>query len=319
MTLWVVEPGRAELRTESLRPLSHGEVGVRTLYTGVSRGTEALVFRGGVPASEHQRMRAPFQEGEFPGPVKYGYINVGCIEDGPDGHIGQLVFCLFPHQTRYRVAADAVYPIPTQVPAERAILAAQMETAVNALWDAKPLLGERVSVVGGGTLGFLCAWLTSRIPGCDVELIDTNPRRASTASALGLTFSAPEDARPESDLVIHCSGTSDGLKLSLSLAGFEARIIELSWFGTTSVKVPLGEAFHSRRLTLRSSQVGSLPLQQSGRWDYRRRMQLALSLLSNAELDALITGEDTFSELPRVLETLSTAPGDTLMHRIRYD
>jgi threonine dehydrogenase-like Zn-dependent dehydrogenase len=316
--LWIVEPGRAQLRDVTLPALSCGDFEVRTLYSGVSRGSEALIFQGAVPVSEHQRMRAPFQEGEFPGPVKYGYISVGLIEAGPEEAVGQPVFCLYPHQTRYRVPGDAVYAIPNDVPLERAVLAAQMETAVNGLWDAGPLLGERISVVGAGVLGCLCAWLASRVPGCDVELIDTNPRRASTATALGVGFSLPGDARLDADLVFHTSGAAGGLSTALRLAAFEARIIELSWFGASPVSAPLGEAFHQRRLTLRSSQVGSIPLQQRARWDHRRRMQLALSLLADPVLDALITGEDSFREMPRVLEKLVTAPGDALMHRICY-
>lgn len=319
LAFWLAEPGRGELREEVLAPLGPAEVEVRTLYSGISRGSEGLVFRGEVPVSEHQRMHAPFQVGEFPAPVKYGYISVGRIAGGDALEHGQPVFCLYPHQSRYRVPASAVHRLPAQVPAERAVLAAQLETAINALWDATPRLGDRISVIGAGTLGCLCAWLASRIPGCEVELVDTNPRRAWIAAALGLAFAAPAEARTEADLVIHASGSAAGLTSALGVAGDEARLVELSWFGTAPVALPLGGAFHARRLTLRSSQVGRLPLKQCARWDHRRRMQLALSLLADPVLDNLITGEDGFDALPQVMATLATAPGDTLMHRIRYD
>lgn len=319
VALWLVAPGRAELRTELLPTRRQGEVEVTTLFSGISRGTETLVFRGEVPVSEYQRMRAPFQAGDFPAPVKYGYINVGQIIVADLSElIGQLVFSLYPHQTRFRVPASAVYPLPATVPADRAVLTAMMETAINALWDAGPSLGDRIAIVGAGVLGCLCGWLASRIPGCDVELIDVNPSRAKTAAALGVRFSDPGGARPEADLVIHASGTAAGLTSALALAGLEAKVFELSWFGNKPVTLPLGEAFHQRRLSLCSSQVGSLPLRQRARWDHRRRMQLALSLLADPRLDALITGEDAFTDLPQVMERLATAPGDTLMHRIRY-
>ena len=319
VALWLVEPGRAELRAEHMDVRRPGGVEVRTLFSGVSRGTEALVFRGEVPASEFRRMRAPFQAGDFPAPLKYGYISVGRIIDADlNALIGQHVFCLYPHQTRYRVPASAVHPLPEEVPPERGILGAQMETAINGIWDAQPSLGDRIAVVGAGVLGCLCGWLASKIPGCEVQLIDVNPARAQTAVALGIEFSAPEQARSDADLVIHASGTEQGLIKALALAGVEAKVLELSWFGSRPVTLPLGAAFHQRRLSLCSSQVGNLPLRQRARWDMRRRMRLALSLLADPALDVLITGEDAFADLPRVMKALATGPGDTLMHRIRY-
>lgn len=319
LAFWLVQPGEGALRAETLAPLAAGQVEVHTLFSGISRGTEALVFRGEIPETEYERMRAPFQAGDFPAPVKYGYISVGCVEASDDADlIGQQVFCLYPHQDRYRVPASAVHRLPAELPAGRAILAAQMETAINGLWDAEPSLGDRITVVGGGAVGCLCAWLASRMPGCEVELVDINPQRAETAAALGLSFSDPATARSDADLVIHASGTADGLTTALALAAVEAKVLELSWFGSQAVSLPLGEAFHQRRLTLRSSQVGSLPLGQRARWDHRRRLQLALSLLSDPVLDALITGEDSFANLPTVMADLAKAPGHTLMHRIRY-
>jgi len=316
---WIIAPGRGEIRTEALPPLTDGDVEVRTRYSGISRGTEALVFRGEVPASEYERMRAPFQAGDFPGPVKYGYISVGDVEDGPSELIGRSVYCLYPHQTRYRVPAAAVHPLPDAVAPARAVLAANLETAVNGLWDATPRIGDRIAVVGGGTLGCLCAWLAVRVPGCAVELIDTNARRAATAAALGADFRLPADATPDADLVIHASGTAAGLTTALGLAGFESTVLELSWFGRQQVPLRLGEAFHPRRLTLRSSQVGTVATAQRPRWDHRRRLALTLDLLAEPVLDALITGEDAFSDLPPVMARLADVPGDTLLHRIRYD
>ena len=319
LAYWLVAPGRGELRVETLPPPGPEDALVRTLYSGISRGTESLVFRGEVPPIEYRRMRAPLQSGDFPGPVKYGYCSVGVVEEGPAALTGRYVFCLHPHQTRYRVPADALHPIPGSIPPGRAVLAANLETAVNGLWDATPRIGDQVAVVGAGTLGCLCSWLAGRIPGCHVELIDVNPRRATIAAALGVAFAEPAGARPNADLVIHTSGSPAGLALALGLAGFESRVVELSWYGTREVSLPLGQAFHQRRLSLVSSQVGSVASAQRARWDHRRRMALALGLLDDHALDRLITGEDPFKRLPEVQARLAEHPGDTLMHRIRYD
>jgi threonine dehydrogenase-like Zn-dependent dehydrogenase len=309
---WVAAPGRGEIRDEALPTPGNGDVRVRALYSGISRGTEALVFNGRVPQAEHQRMRAPFQQGDFPAPVKYGYASVGELDDG------RRVFVLHPHQTRYIVPASAIHVVPDDVPAPRAVLAANMETAVNGLWDAAPRIGDRVTVVGAGTIGSLVAYLARRIAGCEVELVDVNPSRARLARTLDVGFAAPDAARGDADVVVHASGAADGLACAIRVAGFESTITEMSWYGDRAVTLPLGAAFHARRLVLRSSQVGHVAAPQRPRWDTRRRMGLALSLLADPVLDALITGESDFDELPRVMAQLASAPGDTLCHRIRY-
>jgi len=291
---------------------------VRSLFSGVSRGTEALVFAGRVPASERQRMRAPFQRGEFPAPVKYGYASVGVVERGPRELEGRRVFTLYPHQTRYVVPAAAVHVLPDGVPPERAVLAANLETAINGVWDARPHVGDRITVVGAGAVGCLAAWIAGRIAGCEVELVDTNPRRGAIAKALGVGFKTPADASDGADVVIHASGSAAGLALALRVAAFEATIVEMSWHGAGEVPVPLGEAFHARRLTIASSQVGTVPPSQRARWSTRRRMALALSMLTDPALDVLITGESPFDALPQVMAQLAAEPGDALCHRIRY-
>ena len=322
LAFWTVAPGRGELRRETLPPLRDGDVLVRSLYSAISRGTESLVFRGEVPPSEYQRMRAPFQQGDFPAPVKYGYINVGVVEAGCGAQaqalVGRRVFCLYPHQQAYVVPATAVVALPDAVPSARAVLAANLETAINAIWDASPTLGDRIAVVGGGVLGALVTWLCARIPGTEVELIDLDPSRAALATALGAGFALPDGARGNCDLVIHASGAPAGLARALELAGDEATVLEMSWYGQHSVALALGEAFHARRLTLRSSQVGRLPPRQAPRWTYRRRMELALSLLVDSLPDVLISGESDFASLPDTLQRLSSAPAGALCHRIRY-
>jgi threonine dehydrogenase-like Zn-dependent dehydrogenase len=309
---WIAAPGKGEIRAAPLPPAGPGDVLVRAAAGGISRGTESLVFRGAVPASQHQVMRCPFQEGHFPAPVKYGYAVAGRTEEGA------RVFCLHPHQDRFVVPRDAAVPIPDDVPDRRAVLAANMETAVNALWDAPPRLGDRVAVVGGGVVGCLAAALAARHPAVRVELVDVNPNRCHIAAALGAGFALPEAAAADADLVIHASGSAAGLATALRLAAFEATVLDLSWYGDALVTVPLGENFHSRRLALRSSQVGSVAPARRATRSRRDRLRLALELLRDPAFDVLITGETPFAALPETMARLVTDPGDTLCHVVTY-
>ena len=299
-----------------------GEVLVRTRYSGISRGTEALVFDGRVPPSQYAAMRAPFQQGDYPGPVTCGYSSVGeVVETGagaPDALAGRTVFCLHPHQDLYRVPAAAVTPVPDGVPPARAVLAANMETAVNVTWDARPGPGDRIVVIGAGVVGLLAAWLCRQAPAAEVTVVDVNPAREAVAGALGLAFAPEPPPGAEADIVIHASGQPDGLRAALEAAGVEGAIVEASWYGTRAAPLPLGEAFHARRLTIRSSQVGRIPPERAPRWTHARRLRLALELLRAGALDALVTGESAFAELPAVLARLSRDPGAALCHRISY-
>jgi len=319
---WVVAPGRGEIRTESIRPpiVSDGAAGqvlVRTTYSGISRGSEALVFNGRIPASEWQRMRAPFQAGEFPAPVKYGYSSVGIVDAGPTGAPGRRVFVLYPHQTQYVVPADAVYYLPDNVPSHRAVLAANLETALNGVWDAELERGAAVTVIGAGVVGSLVAWVAKRVLECRVSLVDINPGRAAVAEALGVTFAQAPHAT-SADVIVHASGSPEGLKLALAIANVEGVVVEMSWYGDREVPLRLGESFHSRRLTLKSSQVGMVARSRRADWTPRRRLERAIDLLSDPALDILITGESSFEELPQVMAHLAGKESGALCHRIRY-
>jgi threonine dehydrogenase-like Zn-dependent dehydrogenase len=316
--LWYAGPQRAEIRRETVAAPGPGDVRVRALHGALSRGTERLIFSGRVPESEYGRMRAPFMAGEFPFPVKYGYINVGRVEAGAPDLIGRTVFALHPHQTEFTVPAEAAVPVPEGVPAGRAVLAANMETALNALWDAAPGPADRIAVVGAGVLGALVAWLAGRIPGADVTLVDIAPARADLARALGVRFALPESAPDNCDLVVHASASGAGLATALRLAGLEATVLELSWYGAGEVPVPLGGAFHSRRLRLISSQVGSIAPSHRARWDYRRRLTAALALLADPVLDALIAPAIAFDDLPARLPDILGPAGGVLCQRIDY-
>jgi threonine dehydrogenase-like Zn-dependent dehydrogenase len=318
LAFWIVAPGQGELRSEHLPDPGPGEILVEALASGISRGTETTVFQGRVPASQHRAMRAPHQAGEFSFPLKYGYSSVGIVAAGPDDWLGRRVFCLYPHQDRYVVPRRVAISVPAAIPDERAVLAANMETVVNALWDAAPRLGDRVAVVGAGVIGALAAALASRIPGTAVQLVDVDPDKAEVAGALGVSFAVPRVATPRADLVIHASGTAEGLATALGLAGFEAKVVELSWYGDRSVTVPLGESFHSRRLRLVSSQVGAIATAQRARWDRRRRLALALDLLADARFDVLLAPAAPFARLPEVMAELSAQPSKIMCQVINY-
>ena len=315
---WLREPGRGEIRPVGLPEPGPGDVVVRTVRSGISRGTETLVFRGAVPRDQRARMRAPFQEGDFPGPVKYGYLNVGAVEEGPAELRGRTVFCLYPHQTAYVVPAAAVSVVPDGVPPARAVLAGTVETAVNALWDAAPAVGDRVAVVGGGMVGCCVARLLQRYPAVQVTLVDVDPGRAEVAAALGVDFALPDDAPGDLDLVVHTSATSEGLQRSLELLAAEGTVVDLSWYGDTGVRLSLGGAFHDRRLAIRSSQVGAISPARAARRTAADRLALALELLRDPAFDALLTGESRFDELPDVMARLAAGSLAALCHTITY-
>jgi NADPH:quinone reductase-like Zn-dependent oxidoreductase len=315
---WLRAPGAGEIRPVVLPEPGRGDVMVRTLLSGVSRGTETLVFRGGVPPSQYATMRAPFQEGEFPGPVKYGYLNVGAVERGPAQLRGRTVFCLYPHQTAYVVPAAAVTVVPDDIPPARAVLAGTVETAVNALWDAPPLVGDRVAVGGAGMVGCCVARLLARFPGVRVTLVDVDPARAGVAGALGADFATPSDAEPGRDLVVHTSATSAGLQHSLDLLDAEGTVVDLSWYGDAAVTLSLGGAFHSRRLGIRSSQVGAVAPARRATRTPADRLALALDLLRDPAFDAVVTGSSPFEELPDVMDRLAAGTLPALCHTITY-
>jgi NADPH:quinone reductase-like Zn-dependent oxidoreductase len=315
---WITEPGHGEIRPAHPGEPGSGQVRVKTLYSGVSRGTESLVYRGEVPPAQYAVMRAPHQEGDFPGPVKYGYLNVGVVEEGPGELLGKIVFCLFPHQTVYVADVNDVVRVPEGVPERRAVLAGTVETAVNALWDAAPLIGDRITVLGAGMVGCCVAALAARFPGVDVQVVDVDASRAVIVERLGARFATPDTAEGERDLVVHASATAAGLNRALELLATEGTVIELSWYGDREVPVRLGAKFHSGRLSIRSSQVGLVsPARRSSR-SYADRLALALDLLRDPAYDSLLTGESAFGELPGVMASLASGQRPGLCHLITY-
>lgn len=316
--LWYAETGQAVLRPIVTGEVQEGEVRVKSAYGAISKGTESLVFHGQVPEREYARMRAPFQEGNFPYPVKYGYATVGTIVEGPETMCGKTVFCLYPHQNEFVVPVSAVTQVPPEVPASRAVLAANMETAVNAVWDADLSEGSTISVIGAGVVGLLIGYVARLIADCPVEIIDIDQNKADAAAALGLDFAHPDQASIDRAVVFHASATSAGLTSALRACCFEGKVIEVSWFGDKHVSVPLGEDFHSRRLTIVSSQVGSVARPKREFTSHSDRLAFALSLLDNPALDVLFNHDISFASLPAALPPLFAAGSQALCPRIVY-
>jgi NADPH:quinone reductase-like Zn-dependent oxidoreductase len=317
--LWYTARGKAEIRQETLQPPRPHEVRVRALFGALSRGTEALVLGGRVPRSEFQRMRAPFMAGDFPFPVKYGYATVGEIDGGPAELAGRKIFALYPHQTHFNIPQDAVVPLPAAVVPQRAVLAANMETALNAVWDAAPGPADKITVVGAGAIGTMVAFLCGHLPGADVTLVDTNTARAQLAQRLGVGFDTPDSAKGGCDVVFHASGTAAGLDAALALAGEEATVVELSWYGEQPVAASLGGSFHSRRLRLISSQVGKVATSHRPRWTHGQRLRAALNFFADTRLDALLAPAVRFRDLPSHLPALLDPKSNVVAQLISYD
>lgn len=317
--LTYVAPGKAEIHLVSAAMGKPEDdcVAMRALWSGISRGTERLVFNGQVPESEYQRMRGPFQRGDFPFPVAYGYAWVG-VPNEEDSVSGEVYFGLLPHQDRLIVPRAALVRLPIGLDPRRAVLAANMETALNVVWDAAVGPGDHVAVVGGGVLGSLIAGIVSDIVATKVTLVDVNEGRREVAGLLGADFALPDEAKGEQDAVIHTSASEAGVATALRLAGTESTVVEASWHGTASPRLPLGGAFHSKRLTLRSSQVGQLSPSRRPRWSHRRRLEAALDLLRNDKYDAVITGEASFSALPERISTILDPKADGLATAVSY-
>ena len=322
LALWYAKAGVVDLRPAKVEA-GPGQALVRMLWSGLSRGTERLVFTGRVPASEYERMRAPQQEGTFPFPVKYGYCAVGLVEaaDAAPELVGRSVFCLHPHQTRFAAPIPMLTPLPEALPPRRAVLAANMETALNALWDSGAGPGDRIVVVGAGLVGLLVAYLAVGLPGADVTVVDLDASRQPIAESFGARFATPGDfgSPGDADVVFHASAAAAGLGVALGAAALEARVVELSWYGDGDVPAPLGGAFHSRRLTLVSSQVGQVAPSRRPRWTYGRRLAKALELLGDARLEALITEDVAFADLPQALPRLLASGASGLATVVVYE
>ncbi|RMG66652.1 MAG: dehydrogenase [Bacteroidetes bacterium] len=313
---WHLDAQTSAIQPEPLPDLTAGQLRLRARYSLISAGTERLVARGEVPAEIAGDMGVPFMGGAFPFPIKYGYSLVAEIE-APAPQAGQLVHLLHPHQDRLQVPAGAVFPVPAGVPARRAVLASNLETALNALWDSGLSLGDRALVVGYGLIGALVARLLQRLPAVEVVVQEPDAHRRALAEAQGLAVQAGPGAQ-RFDYAFHTSASAGGLQAAIDQTAFEGTIVEMSWYGTRSVPVALGGSFHSQRKRLISSQVSQLPAGRRGRWDYRRRKAAVFALLQDSAFDALLTDEVPFAGLPDFFQNLRQGTAGGFAWTVRY-
>lgn len=312
----------ASLKSCPLPPFNSQSVRIKTLYSGISRGTESLVFNGLIPESEWQTMRCPHQSGAFSFPISYGYSVVGkVIETGPEitkMFPGDIVFVLHPHQEQIVAQGDMVRPVPEEIPAMRAVLAANMETALNGVWDGGVDVHHKVSVIGGGVVGLLTAYLANKVTEATVSVIDINPNKQEIAEKLGLRFATPDDAPAEQDIIFNTSSSETGLQCGLDHLAFEGSLIEMSWYGDKPVQLSLGGRFHSQRLKIISSQVGHVSPSKRTTHGYEGRMAEVMQWLADPLLDHLLEEEIAFKALPDVLPEIFSKESDILCQVVRY-
>ncbi len=301
--LWHNSPFDSTLRREVLADSKDGELLLRSMFSLVSQGTERLVACGAVPESLYGSMRVPYMGGNFSFPVKYGYALVGEVLNQGHPWQGRAVFVMHPHQDYCVVAQRDCFCLPANVSPRSAVLAANLETAVTALWDARPLLGERVLVVGFGLLGALTALLLKRFPGLDLWISEPNSYRKDLAKKMGFHLWEGQHVG-EFDLCVHSSATEDGLQMALDVLGREGRVLELSWYGNKRSALSLGEAFHHKRLRIISSQVAHLPSDMQARWGYARRKELVFKLLHSSDWRLLPDAELGLEDLPSFFKAL---------------
>lgn len=299
---------------------------IETLYSGISRGTESLVYHGKVPISEANRMRCPHQTGDFTYPVSYGYACVGKVietqSDVSQIKKDDIVFVLHPHQDIFCVPEEACNLVPATLTPSRAVLSANMETALNAVWDAEISGTSNHMVIGAGVVGLLTAFVLKSLSGHSPILIDINTAKKPIAEKLGLAFHTPDEIAQknlaEMERLFNTSASEKGLQLAIEQSGFEAKILEMSWYGDKAVNLRLGGEFHSKRLQIISSQVGHIAPAKRETHGYSDRMQEAMKLLSDDKLDALLEPEIMFEALPDHLHDIFNKNSSALCQLVKY-
>ena len=311
--LWHETTEHSTIRSVQI-PMDSSKVLVDARYSLISIGTELLVARGNVPPQLQVDMDVPYMEGDLMLPVKYGYSLVGV-----DTSTNTAVHLMHPHQDKCHVDRLSLFEIPDDVPLKRAALASNLETVLNATWDAAVSPGERVLIVGFGLIGSLIARVVADIPGVELIVAEVNPARARLASEMGFeTIEIPLPASAPFDLAFNTSASGKGLQTALDMVGLEGRVIELSWYGNQQVSMSLGGEFHALRKRILSSQVSRIPAHMASRWNFKRRKEAVFRLLQNPAFDQHITHEITLDEAPLLFEQWRKQVPDGLGYVIRY-
>jgi len=311
-----------------------GEVRIQTLFSGISHGSEMMVYRGEIPADLSLDATLPSLQGNFSFPIKYGYASTGRIIDVGEGvnglEAGDLVFAFNPHETCYTVPATVVIKLPEGLDPKHGIFAANVETALNALLDAAPRLGERAVIIGQGVVGLLITQLVRKAGASLIVTSDMYAKRRALSQKAGANLVV--DPATESlddrvyemtggagaDVVIEVSGEPRALNDAIKITAQEGRVVVVSWYGTKRADLALGSDFHRKRLTLRSSQVSNLDPSLAPRWTIARRRQLAASYLSELLLEELISNVVPFEQAGEAYRLICEQPQEVIQVVLGY-
>ena len=311
-------PRRVGLARLDLPDLTAGQTLIKTLYSGISAGTELLAYRGELdPSLPLDESLEGLQGGTFAYPFQYGYSCVGRVEDGDGLPAGTLVFAFRPHQDRFVAAASELVAVGDVDP-RQATLFPLVETALQVVLDAGPVLEEPVVVLGLGAVGLLTAVLLERA-GAGVTAVDPRAWRREVAESVGLRAADPDDVDGELSLVVEASGNPAALRQALDLLGHEGEVLVASWYGQKEATLPLGGRFHRRRLTIRSTQVTTIPSHLGRRWTLERRRSTVQALLPELPLAALATHTFAFEDAPAVFEALDRGDDHILHAALSYE
>lgn len=307
----------SELSPVTLATPASNQIEIASLYSLIATGTERLVAKGLVPQELYDHMAVPYMEGEFSFPIKYGYSLVGRVVTENHPLSGRIVHLLHPHQDRCIVSDHDVFAVPEGVPAKRATLASNLESALNGIWDAEVSIGDRVFISGFGMIGSLLARLLSMMPSVEVVVMDIDPIKRKLAENMGFTV-VKDTEDSDFDVAFNTSASGAGLQACINAVGYEGKIVEMSWYGVKAATLQLGGSFHSMRKRIISSQVSNLPANRRNRWDYLRRREVVFELLRNDAFDVHIGETVSFENLPDLFDDIRRKSPAVLTWAVSY-
>ena len=316
-SLWLENKNKPKIKKKLLRPSNKpNTLIIKTLYSGISKGTEKLVSSGFVGKDQYKIMKSPFQEGTFSFPIKYGYINVGKVINGPKKLLHKNTFALYPHQDLFEINSKEVQILNESNNPKKYLLTANMETAINIFWDTQASNKDKIVIVGMGSVGILTAYYFKLQNYKNVFICDSNLKKKKFATLLGLNFKDFKSIK-DIDVVINTTSNYQIINKSFNKLNLEGKIVEASWYGNKKGIINLGGNFHSKRLKLISTQVSNIPKYLSNKHNYKSRLKLAIKALSSNKLLKLVNTESHFNNLEEDYVSIINNP-DSIMHAIKY-